>query len=204
MELNPFSFELSYLHFMHLKSFLEQFNLFTEFEIEEVLLLSSKRVLKKGEYFVQEGQKCSEVAFIENGVLRSFYITPNGNEMTYCFRFPGDMVAAYSAFITGNGSVEYIQALTDSELLVIPKNQIDQLLEKNSSWIHFLKIIAEQQYLELEGRVFQLQRDSAQERYQNLIEDQPEYIRQISVQHLASYLGITQRHLSRIRKGILL
>lgn len=189
---------------MQLKSFLAHFNLFTEAEIEEVLLLSSKRMLKKGEYFVQEGQKCSEVAFIANGVFRSFYITPNGNEMTYCFRFPGEMVAAYSAFITGNGSVEYIQALADSELLVIPKDQIDQLLEKNPSWIHFLKIIAEQQYLELEGRVFQLQRDSAQERYQNLIENQPEYIRQISVQHLASYLGITQRHLSRIRKGVLL
>jgi len=189
---------------MHLKSFLANFNLFTADELEDALRLFSTRTLKKGEYFVQEGQKCSEVAFIESGIFRSFYIAPNGNEMTYCFRFPGDMVAAYSAFITGNGSVEYIQALSDTELLVIPKDQIDQLLTKNPSWIHFLKIIAEQQYLELEGRVFQLQRDSAQERYQNLIEDQPEYIQQISVQHLASYLGITQRHLSRIRKLVVL
>ncbi len=189
---------------MQLKSFLAHFNLFTEAEIAEAVLLFSKRTLKKGEYFVQEGQKCSEVAFIESGVFRSFYLAPNGNEMTYCFRFPGDMAAAYSAFITGNGSVEYIQALADAELLVIPKDQIDRLLANNPAWIHFLKIIAEQQYLELEGRVFQLQRDSAQERYQNLIEDQPEYIQQISLQHLASYLGITQRHLSRIRKEIVL
>jgi CRP-like cAMP-binding protein len=189
---------------MQLKAFLANFNLFTEAEIDDALLLFSKRRLKKGEYFVQEGQTCSEVAFIESGVFRSFYITPSGNEMTYCFRFPGDMAAAYSAFITGKGSVEYIQALSDSELLVIPKNQIDLLLTKSPAWIHFLKIIAEQQYLELEGRVFQLQRDSAQERYQNLLDNQPEYIRQISLQHLASYLGITQRHLSRIRKEIVL
>lgn len=185
---------------MQLKSFLAHFNLFTEAEIDEAIFLFSTRSLKKGDYFVKEGQKCSEVAFIESGVFRSFYIAPNGNEMTYCFRFPGDLVAAYSAFITGNGSVEYIQALADTELLVIPKDQIDQLVTKNPAWIHFLKIIAEQQYLELEGRVFQLQRDSAQERYQNLLDNQPEYIQQISVQHLASYLGITQRHLSRIRK----
>ncbi len=189
---------------MQLKSFLEHFNLFSETEIEEAVRLFSKRIMKKGSYFVQEGQKCSEVAFIENGVFRSFYIAPNGNEMTYCFRFPGDMMAAYSAFITGKGSVEYIQALSDAEIWVIPKDQIDHLLMKNPAWIHFLKIMAEQQYLELEGRVFQLQRDSAHERYQNLIEEQPEYIRQISVQHLASYLGITQRHLSRIRKMVLL
>lgn len=189
---------------MQLKSFLTQFNLFTESEIDEAILLFSRRTVKKGSYFVEEGHKCSEVAFIEKGVFRSFYMAPNGNEMTYCFRFPGDMMAAYSAFITGKGSVEYIQALSDAELLVIPKDQIDVLLTKSPAWIHFLKIIAEQQYLELEGRVFQLQRDSANERYQNLIEEQPEYIRQISVQHLASYLGITQRHLSRIRKAVVL
>jgi CRP-like cAMP-binding protein len=189
---------------MQLQSFLSQFNLFTEAEIDEAVLLFSKRLLKKGAYFVREGQTCSEVAFIESGVFRSFYVTPNGNEMTYCFRFPGEMAAAYSAFITGNGSVEYIQALSDAELLVIPKDKIDGLLAKSPAWIHFLKIIAEQQYLELEGRVFQLQRDSAQERYENLMEEQPEYIRQISVQHLASYLGITQRHLSRIRKLVVM
>lgn len=185
---------------MRLTSFLAQFNLFTEAEIAEAVLLFSKRRLKKGEYFVQEGQKCSEVAFIESGVFRSFYIAPNGNELTYCFRFTGDMMAAYSAFITGNGSVEYIQALADTEILVIPKDQIDHLVTKSPAWIHFLKIIAEQQYLELEGRVFQLQRDSAQKRYQNLIENQPEFVQQIPLQYLASYLAITQRHLSRIRK----
>nr|WP_294860457.1 Crp/Fnr family transcriptional regulator [uncultured Fluviicola sp.] len=189
---------------MSLKIFLANFNLFTEAELDEAILLFSNRSLKKGSYFVQQGQKCSEVAFIVKGVFRSFYLAPNGNEMTYCFRFPGEMVAAYSAFITGNGSVEYIQALSDSELLIVPKDQIDMLLAKSPAWIHFLKIVAEQQYLELEGRVFQLQRDSAHERYQNLVENQPEYIQQISVQHLASYLGITQRHLSRIRKGIVL
>jgi len=188
---------------MQLKSFLAHFNLFSEAEIEDAVRLFSKRALKKGTYFVREGEKCSEVAFIENGVFRSFYIAPNGNEMTYCFRFPGELMAAYSSFITGKGSVEYMQALSDAEIVVIPKDQIDYLVTKSPAWTHFLKIIAEQQYLELEGRVFQLQRDSAHERYQNLIEEQPEYIRQISVQHLASYLGITQRHLSRIRKMVL-
>ncbi|MNJ85992.1 Transcriptional activator protein Anr [compost metagenome] len=188
---------------MQLKPFLAQFDLFTEAEIEEATLLFSKRSLKKGDYFVREGEKCSEVAFIESGVFRSFHLVPNGSEMTYCFRFPGDMLAAYSAFITGNGSVEYIQALSDAELLIIPKEKIESLLVKNS-WVHFLRIMAEQQYLELEGRVFQLQKDSALERYENLLENQPGYIRQISLQHLASYLGITQRHLSRIRKQVVL
>lgn len=189
---------------MELKSYLAGFDIFTQTEIEHAISLFSSRKINKSDYFVREGQKCAEVAFIEKGIFRSFYASQAGDEITYCFRFPGDLIAAYSSFITGNGSLENMQALSDAELLVIQRKDIDLLVEENPNWVKFLKVIAEQNYLELEGRVFQLQRDSAQERYQNLTEDQPEYIRQISLQHLASYLGITQRHLSRIRKEILL
>lgn len=66
----------------------------------------------------------------------------------------------------------------------------------------FLKMIAEQEYLELEKRFFQMQRDSAAKRYASLLYNQPNYIQEIPLQYLASYLGITQRHLSRIRKEI--
>lgn len=188
---------------MQLNSFLAQFNLFTEAEIEHTISLFSSRKINKSDYFIREGQKCAEVAFIEKGIFRSFYSSQTGDEITYCFRFPGDLIAAYSSFITGNGSLENMQALSDAELLVVRRKDIDLLVEENPNWVKFLKVIAEQNYLELEGRVFQLQRDSAQERYENLIKEQPEYIRKISVQHLASYLGITPRHLTRIRKQFL-
>jgi len=65
-----------------------------------------------------------------------------------------------------------------------------------------LKVVAEQQYIELEKRIFKLQKDNASKRYADLIKHQPEYILKIPLQYLASYLGITQRHLSRIRKEI--
>lgn len=189
---------------MQLKSYLTHFAIFSEEEIKQVLPLFTPRKVEKGDYFIREGQFCSEVAFIEKGVFRSFYPSGNGEEITYCFRFQNEFMTAYSAFITGNKSIENLQAISHGELLVIPKKEIEQLAEKNPKWMLFLKTVAEQQYLELEGRVFQLQRDSAQERYQSLIDNQPEYIQQISWQHLASYLGITQRHLSRIRKQVVL
>lgn len=66
----------------------------------------------------------------------------------------------------------------------------------------FLKLIAEQQYLELENRVFQLQKETALQRYTSLLNNHPEFVQEIPLQYLASYLGITQRHLSRIRKQI--
>lgn len=188
---------------MQLKSFLASFDLFSEKEIHEAVVLFTKQTLKKGSYFVQEGQKCSEVAFIVSGIFRSFYTSQAGDEITYCFRFPGELIAAYSSFITGNGSLENLQALSSAELWVIKRKDIDLLVEENPNWVKFLKVIAEQNYLELENRVFQLQRDSAQTRYEHLVQNHPEFIRQVPLQYLASYLGITQRHLSRIRKSVI-
>jgi CRP-like cAMP-binding protein len=122
--------------------------------------------------------------------------------MTYCFRFPNDLIASYSSFISGRASTETMQAISDADVLVIKREKIEELTAKNPNWIQFLKVIAEQEYLELEKRFFQLQRDNAAQRYTSLLDNQPNYIQDIPLQHLASYLGITQRHLSRIRKEV--
>ena len=84
---------------------------------------------------------------------------------------------------------------------MVRKNTIDDLALKNPNWVKFLKIVAEQQYVELEKRIFQLQKSNAAQRYSDLLKNQPAFIQHIPLQYLASYLGITQRHLSRIRKA---
>lgn len=95
-----------------------------------------------------------------------------------------------------------MQAITPANLLVIQKSTIDELEAQNPKWTMFLKLIAEQQYTELENRVFQLQKETALQRYTSLLNNHPEFVQEIPLQYLASYLGITQRHLSRIRKQI--
>ncbi len=85
-------------------------------------------------------------------------------------------------------------------MLVLPKDKIDTLSWSHPNIMKFLKIIAEYQYIELEQRILQLQRNNAQERYLALINTHPEFVKHIPLQYLASYLGISQRHLSRIRK----
>ncbi|MDN3692062.1 Crp/Fnr family transcriptional regulator [Chryseobacterium tructae] len=182
--------------------FFRSFELFSENEIEEFLQLFEIRKVSKNEYFIQEGEKCREVAFIQSGIFRSFYLSDDGKDTTYCFRFPDTMMAAYSSFISGCLSKESMQAITDAELLILKKEKMDTLVQDNLNWTKFLKMIAEQEYLELEKRFFQLQRDSATQRYTTLLKNYPDYIQKIPLQYLASYLGITQRHLSRIRKEI--
>ncbi len=185
-----------------IKKYLESFEILTDDEIETFIHLSTEKNLNKRDYFIREGETCKEVAFLLAGAFRSFYVSDKGEEITYCITFPNNFMTAYSSFITGYGTVENIQAITAVELLIIPKDKIEDLAMKNSNWVKFLKVVAEQQYIELEKRIFQLQKDNASQRYADLIKNQPEYIQKIPLQYLASYLGITQRHLSRIRKEI--
>ena len=185
-----------------LNVFFKRFDLFSELEISSIVALFEKRTIGKIDYLVREGEGCEEIAFIESGVFRSFYTSESGEELTYCFRFPDDLIGAYSAFITGGKSIESIQAIVPTVVWAIKKKDLDALANTLPQWNTFLKIIAEQQYLELEQRVIQFQRTTAQERYKNLLLNHPTFIQYIPLQYLASYLGITQRHLSRIRKEI--
>lgn len=183
-----------------IRDYFEQFHIFSPDELDDFIKLFEPRKLNKGDVFVREGESCKDVAFIVSGIFRSYYTSDDGVDNTYCFRFEGQMLAPYSAFITGGPSVETMQAITDAELLSVKKSKIEEQLDNDPSTIKFLKLHAEYEYLELEKRYLQLQRDSASQRYHKLVQDQPEYIQQIPLQYLASYLGITQRHLSRIRK----
>lgn len=185
-----------------IQDFFLSFNVFSLQEIKDLSGLFEEKTIKKGDVFLHEGEKCREIAFVKSGIFRSYYTSDDGKESTYCFRFPNDFLASYSSFISGKPSLEAIQAISDADLLILQKNKIEELAQNNQNWTKFLKIIAEQEYLELEKRFFQLQRDNASQRYEILIKNQPDYVQNIPLHYLASYLGITQRHLSRIRKEI--
>lgn len=186
-----------------LRLFLQSYNILTDIEIDDFLYLSTYKVFKKGDYFIKEGETCKEVAFVLTGSLRSYYTSDKDEEITYCITFPNSLMTAYSSYLTAQPTMENIQAITKAELLIIPKDKFEKLVQQNPNWIYFLKTIAEQQYIELEKRIFQLQKGDATKRYADLIKNQPEYIQKIPLQYLASYLGISQRHLSRIRKGVI-
>jgi len=185
-----------------IEDYFRSFNIFSDSEIRDFAQLFEARKMYKNEFFIQEGSHCKEIAFIVSGIFRSYYISDEGKDMTYCFRFPNQLMASYSSFISDCPSSENMQAITDTELMVLKKDAVDDLVKDDLNWTKFLKMIAEQEYLELEKRFFQLQRDSAAKRYETLLGNQPDYVQKIPLQYLASYLGITQRHLSRIRKEI--
>mgnify|MGYP006160260391 CR=1 FL=1 len=185
-----------------MKNYLQSFNILTEEEIDSFCELLVPKKIKKGEFFITEGKTCKQIAFIVSGLFRSFYYSSEEEDVTYCFTFENSFLAAYSSMITQLPTEENIQALSDCELLVISKEKMDQLEKSSTNWLMLSKTIAQSEYLKMESRVFMLQRESAETRYHNLVENHPKYLNSIPLNYLASYLGITPRHLSRIRKSI--
>ena len=188
------------MEYNSIKRYLKSFNLLTEEQIDDFVQQCTFKHLKKSVYFIKEGETCKQVAFVLSGTLRSYYISDKEDEITYCITFPNNFMTAYSSYLTSQPTQENIQAITETELLILSKESADELAKEHPNWVQFLKIMAEHQYIELEKKIFQLQKSDATKRYSDLMKNQPEYIQKIPLQYLASYLGISQRHLSRIRK----
>lgn len=144
-------------------------------------------------------KRVTHVALLMEGVVRSSYITAQGTENTYCFAFAGDCIAPYSAVLTGRTSMEMLTSIGTCTLKFLPLDELLRRGETSLSWMRFFRIMAERQYCELERHIMMLQKESAVERYQELCDRRPEAILTIPQKYLASYLGITPRHLSRIR-----
>ncbi len=185
-----------------MRNYLKSFNILTDDEIDTFESKVVYKQLSKGDFFITEGKISKEVAFVVSGLLRSYYHSSLGEEVTYCFTFSNSFLSAYSSFLSQTKTAENIQALTDIELFSISKNEILKLEQSSPNWLRFFKFIAEQEYIKMEQRIFILQKETAEKRYEDLRTNQPEFLQLIPLNYLSSYLGITQRHLSRIRKSI--
>lgn len=172
---------------------------------EESVFLSDfvvSRQLKKGAFLVKENQVCKEVVFVKSGVLRSFFTTTKEEEITNCFTFENEFMTAFSSFITQTPTDENIQAITDCELQIIDKNAVEALFKSSFRWADIGRKIAENEVVNLHNRIASLQKKSAIERYEALFTNHQKYIQHIPLVYLASYLGISPRHLSRIRQAV--
>ncbi|MEM9326856.1 MAG: Crp/Fnr family transcriptional regulator [Bacteroidota bacterium] len=185
-----------------LEEFLRSFQILEEEEIAAFTNKTVSRQLKKGEFLITEGKISKYIAFIQSGVFRSFYRSSETEEVTYCFTFENTIITAYTSWITQLPTNENIEAMTDMDLKLISKDHMNQLEDAYPNWVKFFKKVAENEYMNLERRIFMLQRESAETRYHDLLKHHPEYLHSLPLQYLSSYLGITQRHLSRIRKNL--
>jgi CRP-like cAMP-binding protein len=155
-------------------------------------------VLSKNEYLLAEGKTCRHLYFLQQGALRGFY-NLDGREVTHWFGFENDFVTSFHSFITQEASIENIQLLEGSILWAISKETLAGLFNQYHEIERLVRIVQEKYYIRLEERFVNAQFKTAAERYENLLRQTPHILERVPLGHIASYLGISQETLSRIR-----
>lgn len=174
---------------------------FSELDIEALLPHFSKVQYARGDYYSEEGKTNPYIGFIETGVFQYFFLH-RGHETTTYVTGQNGWLASLLCILRGEQARENIRAITDSVVWKIHSNDFATLRDKHPALNKFYIQMIENQLLCIDDSRFGLLTLSAEERYQKLIETEPTLLQQIPLQLLASTLGITPRHLSRIRKNI--
>jgi CRP/FNR family transcriptional regulator, anaerobic regulatory protein len=159
------------------------------------------RSFKKKDFLLQEGKVCNKVSFINSGCMRLFY-NVDGIENTIQFFFNDSWYTDYASFLTGQPTIENMQALQGCEVVQFKKEDLYKLFDQFPIFDRVGRVMAENAFLSL-SKINQMKtNEEPEDRYLNLLKQRPELVQQIPQHYIASYLGIKPETLSRIRKRI--
>ncbi|HEY1406435.1 MAG TPA: Crp/Fnr family transcriptional regulator [Spirochaetota bacterium] len=168
-------------------------------EIDRIIRIFTRKLIRKDEYFIRADDTVEYIGFINKGLFRYFYIDFEGNEKTKYFVRDNDFVFSISSFIEHTPSFFFIEALSDSELMVIDANTLSHLLDSDTYWQTIYRRLLEKSYVIKEKREAEFLLYDAKDRYMHFIREYPDISSHVKQHHIASYLGIAPESLSRIR-----
>tara|TARA_Y100001933_G_C18711853_1_gene443621 strand:- start:59 stop:625 length:567 start_codon:yes stop_codon:yes gene_type:complete len=182
-------------------AYLQQFGQLRQRDIEIIQAKGESLKLQKNECFSEPGMIPKQIGFVVEGVMRGFYLEEEGSEVTRCFIQEKSLVVDYINFEANSVASEYIQACTDASLLVFSKEDWQQFAEEISGWEAIERKMVHS-CMFLKSRHQPVISQDATSRYLALIKNYPNLINRVPLAYIASYLGVTQPSLSRIRKNI--
>lgn len=178
-------------------------------QIEPIVVLSEqakgfikKRIknfqFKKGEMVLEQNKTCNFLYLVTSGMLRGYYYS-NDKEVTNWLAIENEFCTSFYSFLSNAPSYERIEAIENTEVEAIHKDDLELLYKSFPETERVGRVILEQYYMRLEERVVYIQFKSAKERYEHFFTKRTELIKRAPLGCIASYLGITQETLSRIR-----
>lgn len=183
-----------------LKTFFNSLTPLSPASWEKLSALFVPGTLKKGDYFITEGQIAKKVGFLEQGIMRAFYRNHGGFEYNKHFFVNPCFFGGYASLITGRPNQISQQALTDCKFLVANYAEMQALFETCPDIERSTRVYAEHSIVFKEQREIEIVLLDADKRYEIFQKRFPQLEQQIAQYHIASYLGITPTQLSRIRK----
>lgn len=183
-----------------LKTFLLKYADFSDNELEDIASRFKVKTIKKDEFLLTQGGVCKDLCFVQNGCLRLYYLKDD-IEVSVWFSFEHSSAIEVYSFISEAPSNYFIQAIEDSQIFSLSKNELHKLQISQPKIQVMMKNFWEDVVLNLISRFTALQTDSAEKRYLDLLA-KPSYMNSIPLRYLASFIGVTPTSLSRIRRQI--
>lgn len=155
--------------------------------------------LKKNEFLVKENEVCNYFCYIEDGILQHALLV-NDEEKTTYLSLRNSFTSSLKSFLLHIPSRKSIKAIYDSKLWVINQESFQNLLKENKKFYNFYFSLIEKQICLIDDYRIDLLTLTPEERYKKLLENEPKLLNEVPLHYLASFLGISTRHMSRIRK----
>lgn len=158
--------------------------------------------LKKGDFFIREDESCRYIGFIVCGGVKAYALDKDGKENVTCFKFENEFVTSFQEFVQQKKSIRSIRAIEDSIIYRINFPDYQQLLTHVTAWNEVIKSVMELEYSQKESYMINYNNRSALDKYSYILTNEPILVKRVATQDLASYLGITQRSLTRAKGQI--
>jgi CRP-like cAMP-binding protein len=174
---------------------------FAEAEAKTIAGAFSRKSFTKGDYLLEAGQTSRHLGFVANGHFM-FFVLADGEERTTYVVGENQFVASLWSFLKETPAREYIRCIGDGDVWMISKTDLQRLQKEVPSFQEFYIQVLENEICCIEDSRYNLITLNAEQRYLKLMQDEPHLLQHIPLQYLASILGVTPRHLSRIRAKI--
>jgi CRP-like cAMP-binding protein len=184
------------------KAFIQQFPNYSDADFDLAMLSFKALRLQKGDHFIEQDRVCKKIAFIETGLLRTYYLN-DGLEVTTCFCRERTLASSFKSVITQTPSELAIQAIEESTLWVIQYHDLEILYNKSPFWQQVGRLVAQQEFVTVECYTRFLNDQTAKQRYLHILEHESDLLLRVPLIYMASYLQIAPETLSRIRKEII-
>jgi len=172
-------------------------------EKELIKTFFKPKKLKKKQFLVVEGHVCSYLTFVSKGLLKSYNVDDKGNEHINQFSPEGWWTSDMSSFFSGGISFYSIDAMEDSAVLLITREDFENLTLQVPVMDRYFRLLFQNSLITKERRLISSHTHTAEEKYRYIVENNPDFIRRIPQNLLASYLGLSPETLSRLKKNII-